>query len=847
MKLNFKHLFTLLFFSLFLLKNASAIHTITSFSPVSAYPRAVVTITGTNLAPTSGAVHVFFGNAKAQVLAVYNDSLKVRVPFGATVAPITISVNGFTVATLNHFVPSYPASTATPTNLNFWPTEGNLNLSYTGQSLKQYASADMDNDGKLDLISTVYFSPNSSNGSLNNPYYLRLRVFRNVSGNGGGLNNSIIDPDYLDLVGDSNVYSHKYGAVLGFKTGDINSDGFLDIIARMDSGITVFINKGLGFSHTMFHRIHIQNPLLDSKPLASSSEQILLIDFDGNGKLDIMVMSPLNIIILSNNSIGTSFSSSNLSLANIRTIPNPAPYINDIYVGRLNDDNKPDIFYHRWNPNSDTIFVLSNEFGINSNVLDSAAFSGPSFIKTILQPKVSQVCDLNNDGLMDIATVYQTSNGFLQNASGTFINFLGVTSIAQGSPLSQMLLGDFTGDGFVDIVTAWGGGIVVRKNKHQANSIITADSFTNTAYFRPTYGLQEMANTLFDLDNDGRPDLVTTRQVITGVTATNPTANLLISRNTYALRTPTVNVSSASYNNLSPSSIRITINTPGNGTGRAVLVKAGTAAITSFPVNYTYYAATQVFGTSPTLADGLRIVYVGDTNVVNITGLSPFTTYRIAIVEMNGWANATTFLTTNVYATTGTTLPVSWLSFEGNKTQEGIELFWKTASEKNNDYFEVERSFNMEQWETIGRVKGKGTINTTSQYSYTDNEAILTANNENYPVVYYRLKQVDYDGSTDYSTAISFNLYQNEEVKEEFVVEIYPVPFNETLTLQTNSESGFDYSILDNQGLEVLKGSSKKKTHELNTSELSNGMYVVLVKNRATDELRVIKVVKNEL
>ena len=845
MKLNFKYLLTILFFSLFLLKNASAIHTITSFSPVSAYPRAVVTITGTNLAPTTGAVHVFFGNAKAQVLAFYNDSLKVRVPFGATVAPITISVNGFTVATLNHFVPSYPASTATPTNLNFWPTEGNLNLSYTGQRLRQYASADIDNDGKLDLISTVDFLSTSTNGTLNNPYYNRLRVFKNISGNGGGISNSLIDPDFLDLVGDSTLYSYKFSALWGFKVGDINSDGFLDIVARMDSGITVFINKGLGFSHTMFHRIHIQHPLLDSKPLASFSEQFALNDFDGNGKLDILLITARNIMLLSNNSIGTTVNLTNFTINTIRTFPNVSPYYS-IFVTGLNGDNKPDIFYHYNSSNNDSIFFLTNEFGINSMVLDSAAFSGPSFIKTVPQPKTSQVCDLNNDGLMDIATVYQTFNGFLQNASGTIINFLPVTSVAQGSPLNQMLLGDITGDGIVDIVTAWGGGIVVRRNKHQAFSILSADSFTNTTYSRPTYGLQEMANTLFDLDNDGRPDLVTTRQVITGVTATNPTANLLISRNTYALRTPTVNVSSATFNNLSPTSIRITINTPGNGTGRAVLIKSGTAAITSFPANYTYYAATQVFGTSPTLADGSRVVYVGDTNVVNITGLSPFTTYRIAIVEMNGWANATTFLTTNVYTITGTTLPVSWLSFEGNKTQEGIELFWKTASEKNNDYFEVQRSLNMENWETIEKVKGKGTTNTTSQYSYTDNEAILTANNENFPVVYYRLKQVDYDGSTDYSTAISFDLYQNEEVKEEFVVEIYPVPFNETLTLQTNAESGFDYSIVDNQGLEVLKGSSKNKTHELYTSELRNGMYVVLVKNSVTQELRTVKVLKVE-
>ncbi|MBC7383984.1 MAG: IPT/TIG domain-containing protein [Bacteroidia bacterium] len=137
------------------LSNIFSQHVISSFSPASGYPRSIVTISGSNLTPLSGSAHVFFGTAKAQVLSSNSFSLTVKVPFGATVGPITISMNGFTVASLTDFVPIYPASTAFLANLNFFPTEGNLNLTYNAQTLNAYNVADFDNDGKMDLVAVL--------------------------------------------------------------------------------------------------------------------------------------------------------------------------------------------------------------------------------------------------------------------------------------------------------------------------------------------------------------------------------------------------------------------------------------------------------------------------------------------------------------------------------------------------------------------------------------------------------------------------------------------------------------------------------------------------------------------
>jgi hypothetical protein len=90
-------------------------------------------------------------------------------------------------------------------------------------------------------------------------------------------------------------------------------------------------------------------------------------------------------------------------------------------------------------------------------------------------------------------------------------------------------------------------------------------------------------------------------------------------------------------------------------------------------------------------------------------------------------------------------LPVDYLFFTAKKLSENSGLIeWATATEKNNHYFEVQRSYNGKDFATLETIEGNGTRNSLSSYSYVDNEIASS-------VVYYRLKQVDMDGQISYS------------------------------------------------------------------------------------------------
>lgn len=96
---------------------------------------------------------------------------------------------------------------------------------------------------------------------------------------------------------------------------------------------------------------------------------------------------------------------------------------------------------------------------------------------------------------------------------------------------------------------------------------------------------------------------------------------------------------------------------------------------------------------------------------------------------------------------TNTTLPVELISFEGTNMGNANVLHWATASEYNNQGFEVERSVAADQWEVIGFVAGKGTAAQRNDYNFIDRRLQETA-------YYYRLRQIDYDGTFSYSPVI---------------------------------------------------------------------------------------------
>ena len=94
------------------------------------------------------------------------------------------------------------------------------------------------------------------------------------------------------------------------------------------------------------------------------------------------------------------------------------------------------------------------------------------------------------------------------------------------------------------------------------------------------------------------------------------------------------------------------------------------------------------------------------------------------------------------------TLPVDWINFEAIRKETAVVLTWQTASERNNNYFEVQRStdFSGDQWQTIGQVNGAGNSNALHSYTWSDAYPSMGIN-------YYRILQVDIDGHSS-STAI---------------------------------------------------------------------------------------------
>jgi hypothetical protein len=117
-------------------------------------------------------------------------------------------------------------------------------------------------------------------------------------------------------------------------------------------------------------------------------------------------------------------------------------------------------------------------------------------------------------------------------------------------------------------------------------------------------------------------------------------------------------------------------------------------------------------------------------------------------------------------------LPVDLTRFEGQGKDQQVELSWTTASELNNDFFEVQRSSDGRIFEPIGKVDGNGTRSTPLDYAFTDRAPKAGVN-------YYRLRQVDFDGAFEYSNVIAV------EVKDKGgEIGLFPNPASEMVEVR---------------------------------------------------------------
>ncbi len=172
-------------------------------------------------------------------------------------------------------------------------------------------------------------------------------------------------------------------------------------------------------------------------------------------------------------------------------------------------------------------------------------------------------------------------------------------------------------------------------------------------------------------------------------------------------------------------------------------------------------------------------------------------------------------------------LPVQLLSFTANwygDNYEAVKLDWQTASETNNDYFEVERSTDAINFKSVLKISGAGNSNQILTYSDFDKSPI------DGKVIYYRLKQVDFDGSISYSGVEV--LYSKKDLN---IISLYPNPVVDYLTYKVNSSTSKEVkiSVFDNLGQLVLsenihlnKGLTEQK---INVKNLISGNYIIQI------------------
>jgi len=123
--------------------------------------------------------------------------------------------------------------------------------------------------------------------------------------------------------------------------------------------------------------------------------------------------------------------------------------------------------------------------------------------------------------------------------------------------------------------------------------------------------------------------------------------------------------------------------------------------------------------------------------------------------------------------TGGVYIPVELASFSASVIGNSAQLNWSTASETNNMGFDVERSVISNEvrnliWEKIGFVDGKGTTTEIQNYSFTDQNVVSGT-------YAYRLKQIDFDGTVNYSNAVEVDL---NSITSFSLEQNYPNPFN---------------------------------------------------------------------
>lgn len=221
------------------------------------------------------------------------------------------------------------------------------------------------------------------------------------------------------------------------------------------------------------------------------------------------------------------------------------------------------------------------------------------------------------------------------------------------------------------------------------------------------------------------------------------------------------------------------------------------------------------------VASGKTSEYIGLQNILNFSSLQLTGTGNTYTDFVWGLPSTVTQGAINTDQFFSLLLPIELSGFQAEKVNQDVEISWTTQSEINLDYFELERSTDGRVFYPIYQTEGRGTEDGPQTYRYLDRSPAA-------PTVYYRLRNVDLDGSSGLSKMVVVS------TNETGIRNIYQVPGNKKLIIEyypnTPSQNGI-LTLFDTSGrvLRQFELQTKANTQEIDLSQLNIGAYFIRI------------------